>query len=72
MLSTSEVIFLGGSNNTIFDVPVLIPIDQIIENSETLVLQLTSSQPDVVVGVSQATVTIEDRDSMFFYLPCIL
>ncbi len=72
-LATTSVIFSSG----VFQVCVNLTIldDEIVENNETFILTLTSSDPAVLTGNTGSTeVTIlEDDDSTFLsHLSCIL
>ncbi len=59
---TGNVTIIAGESTATIDVNVI--DDDILENSETVTLTLTgTSDPDVAIGASVATVTIADEDT---------
>ncbi len=54
-LNFSAVVNVSCTNITVFD-------DQVLESNETFIVQLSSSDPSVIVTVPQSVVTIIDDD----------
>ena len=58
---TVELTFLPGVNSSCTS--ITIANDDILENDETLLVQLTTTDEAIALNPSSATITIEDNDS---------
>ena len=59
-VTSSDLTFDAATSSQTVTIPIL--DDDIVEDSETIIVTLTSTDPAAILNPSSATVTIEDND----------
>ena len=60
MVTSCDLTFDAVTSSQTVTIPIL--DDNIVEDSETIIVTLTSTDPAAIVNPSRASVTIEDND----------